>query len=263
MPVKKRSLYRLFADVFVCAFLLLLLPGCREKETSMEYSQNETVMQAGETRTLQTNAYPPDAENQIEALPLYGDKVIITNGSAGSLYETESIFLSAEIAPENAVDQTILWSSDDPSTATVDNGKVTGVRSGKTFIRATTANNVAATYSITVKPSTKLMRVTITKTCSDYNHVGNEWGFSFSINGGAVSSGDKVSVVRNEDIRVYTEVTEYDDQYDDVGTDAKSVTVTTEYFESGFTVTQTITVMENGGRYSGNVAIWTVKYTFH
>jgi hypothetical protein len=76
-----------------------------------------------------------------------------------------------------------------------------------------------------------------------------------------VRSGDKVAVTRNGNVEIYTEVIE-DDSIQDVGTATDTVKVTDEYFDDGFGITQTINVRENRGRYSGNVATWTVKYTF-
>ena len=37
---------------------------------------------------------------------------------------------------------------------------------------------------------------------------------------------------------------------------------TAEDIANGFEVTQTLRVTENGGRYKGNVAVWTVTFMF-
>lgn len=50
---------------------------------------------------------------------------------------TETI--SATVLPENAEDKTIIWSSSDPSVATVSDGTITGVKFGEATITATAA----------------------------------------------------------------------------------------------------------------------------
>ena len=55
--------------------------------------------------------------------------------------------LTAAITPENATDQTLTWTSSDPSVATVDaNGTITAVGAGKATITATATNGTEDTY---------------------------------------------------------------------------------------------------------------------
>ena len=126
----------------------------------------------------------------------------------------------------------------------------------------TTSNGKTASCVVTVLSSaSKKMKVTISASCSNYNHVGNEWYTYFSVDGASVRSGSVVSISMNSNVSVYTEITE-DDTYPDVGADSYSCEVTHDYYTNGFTITQTIGVLEDRGRYAGNVATWTVKYTF-
>jgi len=60
---------------------------------------------------------------------------------------------------------------------------------------------------------------------------------------------------------IYVKITESDTS-PDVGSAKEDVEITQAYFDSGFTITQTVTVKENKGRYSGNKATWTITYTF-
>ena len=200
------------------------------------------------------------ATKEIEVLPILAAHLAI-NGDETSLYEKESITLSATILPEDTTDKTITWTSDNPNIASVKNGKVTGVSAGTVFITASTSNDIKDTYVITVKSNTKDMKVSVSSRCVSYNSVGNEWGTYFSVNGSQINSGDIVSVKRNSNLSVYTEVIEYDN-IPDVGRGSYKFTVTPEYFEDGVVVTQTIYVQENRGRYSGNVATWEVEYEF-
>lgn len=58
------------------------------------------------------------------------------------------------IAPSNATNKTVTWSSSNPSVATVSNGIVTGVSAGNCTIIATTSNNISSQLNITVLPNT-------------------------------------------------------------------------------------------------------------
>ncbi|MDD3921061.1 MAG: peptidoglycan-binding protein [Eubacteriales bacterium] len=108
---------------------------------------------------------------------------------------------------------------------------------------------------------TKIMTVTISSSCSGYNHVGNSWSKYYSLNDQSASSGSKVEIVLGQSLAIYTKITESDSS-PDVGSAKEDVEITQDYFDNGFTITQKVTVKENKGRYSGNKAIWTVTYTF-
>ena len=58
-----------------------------------------------------------------------------------SLTEGESGTLTATIAPENATDKTVTWSSSDNAVATVEDGEVTAVGHGTAVITATAASS--------------------------------------------------------------------------------------------------------------------------
>ena len=63
-----------------------------------------------------------------------------------------TVQLTATVAPENATDKAITWTSSDEKVATVDaNGLVTAVANGTATITATAANGVKAECVITVK----------------------------------------------------------------------------------------------------------------
>ena len=53
------------------------------------------------------------------------------------LRKGESIQIDATVLPENATDKTVVWSVMDKGVATVDNGKITAVASGKTYVIVT------------------------------------------------------------------------------------------------------------------------------
>ncbi|MDE6696010.1 MAG: leucine-rich repeat protein, partial [Muribaculaceae bacterium] len=68
-----------------------------------------------------------------------------------NLLKGESIILNVIIAPENATNATISWSSSDPAVADVDaNGLVTAIDRGSAIITASTTNGLTASCSVTV-----------------------------------------------------------------------------------------------------------------
>ena len=71
---------------------------------------------------------------------------IAINGSAWNYISVgQTKQLIATVLPENAVDKTVTWSSNNPDVATVDqNGLVTAVGTGNAQITATTSNNLSA-----------------------------------------------------------------------------------------------------------------------
>lgn len=83
------------------------------------------------------------AEIRPEAVSLEKDHAI--------LYEGESVQILAEIAPKNAGNQELSYSSDNEETATVDAlGRVTAVKAGKAVISVTAAGNKNAFAKFTV-----------------------------------------------------------------------------------------------------------------
>lgn len=72
-----------------------------------------------------------------------------------TLKATESTVITASVAPENAMDDRVVWSSSDPAVATVDaEGKVTAIAPGKSVITATAYDGGGAVTAcnVTVVP---------------------------------------------------------------------------------------------------------------
>jgi len=105
------------------------------------------------------------------------------------------------------------------------------------------------------------MRVSVSASCGNYNHVGNNWSQDYYINGKSVRSGASVSLKAGDKITVKARITE-DDKYPDVGTGEASHTVTEKDLKNGFSIRLTVTVRENKGRYSGSACTWSVTFSF-
>lgn len=79
----------------------------------------------------------------VEGITLSADAITLTEG--------EDMTLTATVAPENATDKTVTWTSSDETVATVDqNGKVTAVKAGEAVITAK-AGEKSATCKVTVE----------------------------------------------------------------------------------------------------------------
>lgn len=77
---------------------------------------------------------------------------ITLNAVSGSLKKGASVTLKATVAPENATNQDITWSTSNDKVATVENGVVKAIGKGSAVITVTSADNTAvtATYRVTV-----------------------------------------------------------------------------------------------------------------
>ena len=78
-------------------------------------------------------------------------QTVTLSGSTHEIEAEEELQLTAAITPNDADDKTLTWSSSSSSVATVDqNGKVTGVATGTTTIKATSVNGKIGTYEVNV-----------------------------------------------------------------------------------------------------------------
>lgn len=87
----------------------------------------------------------------------FGSETIAVTGitlsaSSGTLNPGGSVTLTATVAPANATNKTVLWTTSDASVATVSNGTVTAAGVGTATITATTQDGgFTATYALTVE----------------------------------------------------------------------------------------------------------------
>ena len=105
------------------------------------------------------------------------------------------------------------------------------------------------------------MQVTISCTCTNKNHVGNEWVMAYQINDQPVETGQTVELTQAQGVHFTTEITEID-EYSDYSIENDSYTVTPDDLTYGFSYSITVAVVETHGKYKGNVAEWTVTFAF-
>lgn len=105
-----------------------------------EVDSNELSQRASELRDVSEFTTQP-----IKVTDVSLDKTTLSldTGKTGQL--------KATVAPANATDKTVVWSSTDGTVATADNGKVVAKKAGKTTIKATTKDgNKVAQCGVTV-----------------------------------------------------------------------------------------------------------------
>ena len=81
---------------------------------------------------------------------------VTLNKTSTSLYVGDTETLTATVAPDNATNKAVTWTSSNPSVATVENGVVTALARGTAVITATAADGSGASASCTVTVSSYL-----------------------------------------------------------------------------------------------------------
>lgn len=91
---------------------------------------------------------------------------ITVNPTSLSLIEGETSNLVATVSPKDADNQTVIWSCNDGSIASVNNGKVTALKAGSTTITAKSDDGgYTASCSVTVSPKTiEVTSISLSKT---------------------------------------------------------------------------------------------------
>ena len=128
-------------------------------EQAFELLEQET---AELENTADAEVLDPEFATMMEDLKAETKVTVTTKVDSVTLSQNEgilnvgkSVTLTATVAPENAADAAITWSSSDEAVATVDsNGKVTAVSSGNATITAT-AGEESANYEVTVEQPKK------------------------------------------------------------------------------------------------------------
>ena len=80
--------------------------------------------------------------------------------SSVTVLEGESASVTATVAPSNATNKSVKWTTSDASVATVSGGVIKGVSKGTATITATTHNNLTATVKVTVSENTNIVKPT-------------------------------------------------------------------------------------------------------
>ncbi len=124
-----------------------------------------TGRQAGECIVTVESVQNPEVSVSYRALVVEPVTQVKVTGDAKTMYIGEMLMLNAEVAPDNATIKNVVWSSDHPDNASVDEfGVVTGVSKGSAIITAKAADGSgrSATYTVTVRQQPE--EITLNKT---------------------------------------------------------------------------------------------------
>lgn len=121
---------------------------------AMYYGTTEIAMRQGDyyfaVRQYDTDNTPYSLTLSYKEPTIYINSITLSPSSL-TLEPGEQRVVSATVLPNNATDQTIVWSSSDSSVATVDNGMVTAVSAGTATIAASSSDGeITAECAITV-----------------------------------------------------------------------------------------------------------------
>ena len=181
--------------------------------------------------------------------------------TSGVVYVGKTVQLKPTIQPQNAANKKLTWSSSDESIATVNaNGQIKGVNVGEVKITATSTDGPSITYNATVKIAPVTLKISGTAKCIAKNHVGSKWTKEFYLNGNEIKGTGKVTVENGDIITVGCWITENDANPETDGFTEK-IEITPEIMTKGLKIERTVYVTENGGRYSGYSAEWSVVIT--
>ena len=215
----------------------------------------------------ETNMYATSKDGSVKSEIIHvivpepiGVDSIELNGYKTELCISQTTSAKTSIAPSNAEDKTLTWSSSDASVATVDEkGNVVAVGGGTATISATANNGVSASFDVNVDGTKTLMKLNVKHPREDDVNIGDEWSYDVQVNGECAYN--EMGVAVGETLSFYAQFTESDDN-PDVGSAKTTHTVTEEDIANGFVVTMDLYVKENGGRNSGKSAHFVVTYTF-
>lgn len=111
-------------------------------------------------------------------------------------------------------------------------------------------------------PHAAMMHLKVKASCRNTNSVGKKWTHYYEWNGVSLADGNAESYVAPDvEFTLYVRIREQDSK-PDTSIEKLTYLPTAEDVANGFMLTQTLRVTENAGKYKGNVAVWTVEFTF-
>ena len=138
---------------------------------SVDASGKVVALAVGTATITATTTNSKTATCTVEVKPIEAESVSLSQTIA-SIKIGESVTLTATVAPDNATDKAVTWSSSAPTIASVDaSGKVMALAVGTATITVSTTNGKTATCAVEVKPieaeSVSLSQTTATLTVGD------------------------------------------------------------------------------------------------
>lgn len=179
-------------------------------------------------------------EKEEKEIPVTG---ITLDKTTATIKESATVKLTPTIAPENATNKNVIWTSSNASVATVTGGVVTGVKAGTATITATTVDgNKIATCTVTVEEI--VHSVSVTSVSLNTNtlemQVGDEYTLVATLNPKDASNKDVTWTSSNEKV-----------------VEVSSNGIITAKKEG----TATVTVTTKDGEYQDSVKVTVIKKT--
>ena len=132
---------QLSASVFPASATNKEISWSSSNQSVASVSSSGLVTAAGEgTATITATADGKKAECAVSVKKAIAVSEVKLDKTELTLFEGKEETLTATVLPKDATDQTVTWSSSDPSVATVVSGKVTALKAGSTTITASVEN---------------------------------------------------------------------------------------------------------------------------
>lgn len=222
------------------------------------------ALSVGEAEITASHSNGVSGSIRLNVLPILAERVEVSSkwDEEKPFYRNHAMQLTATILPDNTTDKTVTWSSSDDGVAAVSpKGLVKAISAGNATITAVTSNGITGTFSISVPVSPQKFRLSASIRMVSNDHVGSHWSNGFEYNLEPIRSGSVISLLPGEEFTVGGWAEDADSK-PDYGSHREKFTLTDEMCKNGFTVEDDVIVVENGGRYSGNCAVWHLKMTF-
>ena len=205
------------------------------------------------------------AKISITVEPTVVTKVEITSNrdEAKKFCIGDNFTIAASVFPEKATNKTVTFSSSDESVVKVSNrGVVSAVGVGTATITTASPDGAKQTIPVTVSPAPQKFRINWTANILSNDSVGGSWSKAFYVNGKSFNNGNTIVLDPDSSFSVEFDVTENDTK-PDRGFYSEVIKYSDDLCKNGYTISTSVYVKENGGRYSGHYAIWalTIKIT--
>lgn len=186
---------------------------------------------------------------------------IVLNTYRETLTKGDKFTIDAYVIPKNATNQTLTFQSSDESVAKVSSkGVVTAVSVGTAVIQVISPDGPVEEIEVTVSPTPQKFKIKWSASLISNDHVGSNWSKTFEVNDKKFSSGSTFTLDPDSSFTICLTIEENDSR-PDTEYYFERITYSEDLCKNGYTVSETLYVRENGGRYSGNVAEWKIKIT--
>lgn len=146
------------------------------------------------------------------------------------------------------------------ATETLTEESTTTVETSQMVTEDTALDESAETQEETIFQSPQRFRISWSAQLVDNNHVGSNWSKLFEVNDEVFSSGSVITLDPGAQFVIRLTVQE-NDSNPDIDYYFERIVYSEELCENGHSVSETLYVKENGGRYSGNFAEWSISIT--